>query len=473
MLENFKNIIDILYDLINWPDVIGDLIVAFIVGIAGLLFTKKYVPQIWFSNKMKELGFEYSSTKPLSQFEFNKMCKDANEIKMFFVSGRHLLNEKEYYIRKALKNGVEVKCLLCNPQSIFLNNIEVMENTQYSANGRPLREIDNKISEEIYEIIDKYKDTELKFRFYSTEYRLPYILCYNKDGSVNAWLTVSLPPYKSDKSFILRGLRRSNHISGEDLQFVDMMETNFDNIWNNYSNSADKILQEKDNVDSKSESNDNKNKWTEYYKIAKENINNASKSNNRGSKILIEVAAQHPLLDGEKPNHEFEKRLDLAIKLYNEKSQNNDVNIYVPGSLHQYKGVQDIISLSAAGKKYLISKGIPEIDILSEEMNLKYKGNDGVYNSSDECYVSCKIFESGNYNELHCVCSSAQMMRKALSYIRFGYIPNMHTVSCENMYHNYIKEVYEHIPVLLNDDNAFQDANSKVAANIRKNRKPE
>ena len=153
MLENFKNIIDILYDLINWPDVIGDLIVAFIVGIAGLLFTKKYVPQIWFSNKMKELGFEYSSTKPLSQFEFNKMCKDANEIKMFFVSGRHLLNEKEYYIRKALKNGVEIKCLLCNPQSIFLNNIEVMENTQYSANGRPLREIDNKISEEILKLL--------------------------------------------------------------------------------------------------------------------------------------------------------------------------------------------------------------------------------------------------------------------------------------------------------------------------------
>ncbi len=62
-------------------------------------------------------------------------------------------------------------------------------------------------------------------------------------------------------------------------------------------------------------------------------------------------------------------------------------------------------------------------------------------------------------------------MRKALSYIRFGYIPDMHTVSCNTMYHNYIDEIFKSIPQLLKDDNALQ-GESEAAEIIRKERKP-
>ena len=134
-------------------------------------------------------------------------------------------------------------------------------------------------------------------------------------------------------------------------------------------------------------------------------------------------------------------------------------------------GISDKISLSEAGKAFLINHGIPQDHIFGNEMNIKYKGDQGVYNSSDECYVASKIFEDNHYQNLHCVCSSGQMMRKALSYIRFGYVPDMHTVSCNTMYHNYIDEIFKNIPQLLKDDNALQ-GESEAAEIIRKERKP-
>ena len=57
----------------------------------------------------------------------------------------------------------------------------------------------------------------------------------------------------------------------------------------------------------------------------------------RKNKVLIEVAAQHPLING-KPGEEFEHRLKKGIQIYNaEKEKGNNPIIYVPGSLHSIK----------------------------------------------------------------------------------------------------------------------------------------
>lgn len=208
--------------------------------------------------------------------------------------------------------------------------------------------------------------------------------------------------------------------------------------------------------------------WQAMYVNAQENMR--KRLGKPGA--LIEVAAQHPLIDGQFPNEEFEKRLLLAIKLYHELSlSGNPVWIYVPGSIHMDNGVVDKCSLSEAGKKFLIKYQIPENHIFADEMNQKYKGNDGVYNSTDECYVASKIFDSLSVGQLHCVCSSGQMMRKVLSYIHFGYVPYMHTVSCDHMYHNYIDEIFKYIPILLEDKQALQ-GKSDEADRLRKLRKP-
>lgn len=104
-------------------------------------------------------------------------------------------------------------------------------------------------------------------------------------------------------------------------------------------------------------------------------------------------------------------------------------------------------------------------------MNERYKGKDGVYNSSDECYVACCIFRDFGFGKLHSVCSPAQLMRKALSYIEFGYLPEMHSVPVDNMFHNYVDEVFLYIPRLLNDEGGLQ-GDSKEGERLRKLRTP-
>lgn len=150
-------------------------------------------------------------------------------------------------------------------------------------------------------------------------------------------------------------------------------------------------------------------------------------------KILIEVAAQHPLKKGKFPGEEYAKRLDIAYELMSE-----DVCIYLPGSLH----IPDEIPLSEAGKEYLLKLGIPEDKIITTD--------DEVYNSTDECKVASRILIENEFAELICICSPAQLMRKALSYISFGVYPSFRIASCDELFHSYVEEAMRNIPILLN-----------------------
>lgn len=194
--------------------------------------------------------------------------------------------------------------------------------------------------------------------------------------------------------------------------------------------------------------------WLDKYEKALSAMEAARKS---GNGVLIEVAAQHPLKDGLYPAEEFQARLDLGIMLYKELSNNQVVKFYIPGSQHQENGKADLVSLSEAGKNYLISKGVSQENIFADDANYEIMGEKGVYNSTDECYVSCKLFEKYNFKELHLVCSPNQMMRKMLCYIDFGYFPNIHTASYNKMYHNPINEIFECIPKVLENNQKAQD----------------
>lgn len=157
---------------------------------------------------------------------------------------------------------------------------------------------------------------------------------------------------------------------------------------------------------------------------------------NGSDKWLIEIAAQHPLICGVYPGPEFRKRLELAVGISTERSY-----FYVPGSLHR----GDEIPLGEAGKRYLEYLGIDSDRIITLP-------DVEVYNSTNECEQASKLFKGGDYSQLHCVCGSAQEMRKAISYIQFGCLPYFHTVSMEEMYHSYVEEVFRNIPILLSGD---------------------
>lgn len=182
--------------------------------------------------------------------------------------------------------------------------------------------------------------------------------------------------------------------------------------------------------------------------------------------ILIEVAAQHPLVDKKYPNTEFTKRLATAAEKYIIWThQGYKVAIYVPGSKHVHNGVEDAISLSEAGTKYLLDYGINKDDIYGDAENKKYTDGRGVYNTEDECFVATQLFKDLGFGKLVSICSPAQLMRKQFAYIKYGIITEMYSVPYKYMFHNYVDEYFKEIPAFLeNDIDHFK--------NIRKSRQP-
>ena len=131
------------------------------------------------------------------------------------------------------------------------------------------------------------------------------------------------------------------------------------------------------------------------------------------------------------------------------------------------------ISLSNAGVKYLLDKGIPADCLLGEEENKRYKGAHGVYNSADECFVASEIFKNGAFEKLVCVCSPNQIARKTMLYIEFGCVPLCYGVTTDKMYHqNIVEEIFNSLNRVLYVDHSWQDENSEWFKYFRDTRRP-
>lgn len=207
--------------------------------------------------------------------------------------------------------------------------------------------------------------------------------------------------------------------------------------------------------------------WYEKQRLAQQAMEGHRECNG----ILIECASK-VLEDGLHPDSEFRARLDRTIELYHKLCQENEVvHIYVPGSLHKENGVSDQCTLSTAGRRYLIGRGIPDVIILGDRENEQYKGNEGVLNSADECFVASRIFFDGKYRELHCVCSPIQVTRKWFYYLEFGLVPLIHSVPVVDS--DVMDIVTEQLRgtenVIYNDHNA-QSHDSEVWINSRRER---
>lgn len=208
--------------------------------------------------------------------------------------------------------------------------------------------------------------------------------------------------------------------------------------------------------------------WASKYKAA---VAKTSSMLDRSSCTLIEVSAQHPLIRGRYPNEEFTARLNHAVELFKNNLNENYI-IYVPGSRHRINDDNDKISLSKAGVDYLLQKGIPKERIFGNEINNKYMKDAGVYNSSDECYAASKLYTDKNCNKLICICSPYQIMRKTFYYLEHGIIPECHSITSGSMYHNPISEYFESLHSAVYDHQNWQDPNSSLFINSRKDRRP-
>lgn len=190
-------------------------------------------------------------------------------------------------------------------------------------------------------------------------------------------------------------------------------------------------------------------------------------------RVLIEVAAQHPLVGGVHPNEEFEARLYRGYELYTQLVESgHEVELYVPGSRHMFHGRADKISLSTAGTTYLVGRGVPAPHVRGDDLNHRYKGDEGVYNSADECFVTAAHFKDSNFGTLVCVLSPGQLHRKMLHYINFGVLPLAYTAPTVNAFHNYIHEALVELPYVLYEDSGLQAPDSVKANQARAQRRP-
>ena len=222
------------------------LIIAGITALAAFIFTKKYYPQLKFSRQMKKYGFSDKVTvTSMTDREKYDVFYHAQRIRIMYVSGFHFFSMQgtRKMIETALRRGAEI-CLLCaGMDEQFLTDIELLENEA------DLRPSDKKIIFEIKEIKERYKaEKNFKIKHFSTEYRLPIILAdYDFDeqsqtySKTKAWVNITLPPYKSKKSIVLRGMVKNlvgregycftNNFKEDELNFVEMMDVHFESVW--------------------------------------------------------------------------------------------------------------------------------------------------------------------------------------------------------------------------------------------------
>jgi hypothetical protein len=189
--------------------------------------------------------------------------------------------------------------------------------------------------------------------------------------------------------------------------------------------------------------------------------------------VLIEVAAQHPLVGGLRPGDEFAQALQLGQQLFEAlRRDGKEVEIYVPGSRHQHHGVADQVSLSTAGRAFLVARGVPAESIQGDALNERYKGTQGVYCSADECFVAASHFRDGHFGTLVSVVSPVQLFRKTLHYIEFGVVPLNHTAPVALPFHRYIDEIFSALPYVLLADPSLQSPDSELARVFRAERAP-
>ncbi len=195
------------------------------------------------------------------------------------------------------------------------------------------------------------------------------------------------------------------------------------------------------------------------------------------AKDLIEVAAQHPLIDGTKPGEEFVARLLRGVELYRRcGAAGRAAEIYVPGSRLMDKGIADRISQSEAGTRFLLERGIPASALHGDDLNERYKGpgsvHPGVCCSADECFVAASYWRDGGFGRLLSVVSAGQLLRKMLHFIEFGVYPMMVSAPTFEAAHDPIFEALTMIPDVLFEDASLQEPGSKRAIAFRRERLP-
>ena len=419
----------------------------------------------------------------------HKMLEGKEEIYIVATTGANLIvGLAAEFIPEAMKKGVNIYILVPNKYSDFVNDVADIETLDPDMDFLDVKRLEagrqtlagefDVMLQKVKNVLYTIKNEEYTGKIYlgcSFNLLRQTIIIGKKKDKIWGWNSITIPPKKAadgTPSFEFTGSLNEENYASSVFYHVEQMiclakkRNAFVEI-NKYTDVSDFSFNlEKTNA---------LKLWNDHEVEAEKNMN----KHQIYKDVLIEVASQHPLNSDGTPLYEFAKRLDYAYELYNklqkkstEDNITRNIKIYVPGSLHLYDGIPDKCSLSESGKNYLINKGIPENDILADDYNQKYKGDKGVYNSADECYVASQIFLKERYGKIYAVCSPNQLARKQLFYISFGVMPYFYTVPSENMYHDIVEELIEKVPNVIYKDQDWQGEDSIYAQMSREERMP-
>ena len=422
-------------------------------------------------------GVRYFLNKPLkTEIHFGNLKKLGKLKKLYILAttGQSLIhvltNASDNYIGDLLRCGADVIILIPNKHSTFCNNVAEIEDRSVESFSNQFKGVIDDLIATINSF-DKANNGTMGRILIGCCYNLlrqTIVMGINDEDEAYGWMSLTMPPSRT------AGDSPNITFSGNIKDVKSICKTIYSHLneIENLANRHNHLFVMDGHDDFKYgfyfEEESAKIYWKELYNIAKNRMYDCD-----GDRSLIEVAAQHPLKNGDKPSKEFAIRLDAAIELYKKIVDNGgSADIYVPGSRHSHNGIDDKISLSKAGFFYLKERGIPEECILGEKENEKYKGENGVYNSADECFVASEIFSNGDYGQLYCVCSSNQLLRKKLFYIAFGVIPRYYTADSSILSHDDMYEIFEAIPDVILNDHTWQEKNSVNGNRTRNERTP-
>lgn len=445
------------------------------------------------AEKMRSFGITYLTEIGTAPKDIlSEKIRAASVVKILSTTARQFFCSHIEDITEMLRRGGELKLLIPSPGSVFLEDVHQIEQ----------RHPRNSIHAEIYTTLDQLRtamhDSNGKGNIFigccHTLLRQTETICINEKKEIWAWTTLTMPPLKASGGTMSLASQYdrihpdAQQTDEKNLALACLANTYFDKLWE-FSEKQSTVFHICNNsileqfyenpflcIKAGQQSlpdTDTETYWEQKFISAKNAVLLAKKQGT--GRFLIEIAAQHPLTPDGAPNEEFTARLEAGIALYQKLKQAGlNGSFYIPGSLHMdERGRIDRQSLSAAGTAYLIRHAIPADCIYGEAENIKYKGASGVYNSADECFVAAQIWKDNNFEQLVCVCSPEQTLRKAAHYIAFGVYPLIYAVPVWNPYHNYIEEMLHALPHVLYQDPCQQSEQSETAIRTRQQRRPE
>ncbi len=419
----------------------------------------------------------------------------AEDIYFVSTTGSSFLKTNRGLLAEAVGKGANLRAVLASSGSRDLEGVAAIESLPEGEAGKRkgLTRLDGEIASSLSFLREIALSSSLpgagEVKAYPSHglIRQTAFLVRKEGGRLEGWITLTLPPARTSDgtpSIAFRGeegrggkMNLPSLVSFYASSLVELSERAGDSLDLRAKSSPGALL-EKD-IASRGVKEAYRHYEEKWARALRERERRVSAEEGTYEGTLIEIAAQHPLREDGTPGGEFRRRLEEGYRLYWSLVDSGEkCAIYVPGSKHLRpggKGKADRTSLSSSGIAYLLGKErkIPRKALFGEKANALYKGEAGVYNSADECYVAARLFKDGNYRSLISVCSPNQLLRKEFFYLEQELLPTMVPVPYERAYHaDFVDEAFLSLLPTLLSDHDWQDPSGEAYRVSRERRMP-